>query len=297
MPAAGWCLLLAAGLARFGRRNGPAVETSRQLRSVSAPPSGGPAPLPTDRTPTGKERFRAQPISVGVGSEGSRARLDAAGTLAGARTRALAIALGWGLVLLFTAVTLVRTRIYADEQTFWSAATRAEPASGAARVNLGNALYNGGDPEGAAAVYRQALELQLTDPDRALALTNLGSVLYQKGDKVQAEAMLRDAAKLPGADATVEFNLGALLYQNGYAQQSRNETAAAHATLAEAAVHLARAVELDPYHARAWMLLGHCEREAGQVERASEAWKRVIAIDGLDGLVGREAAVALNQID
>jgi Flp pilus assembly protein TadD len=206
-----------------------------------------------------------------------------------------AAATGWGLVILFAAATLSRARLYADEISFWSAASTGEPDSGAARMNLGNALYKAGDRDRAAENYRRALGMTLSDPDRALALTNLGSVLYQEGDRKGAETYLREAASMPQADATVAFNLGALLYQNGYDSQTRGEEAKSAAELGEAAGYLERAVGLDPYHARAWMLLGNCEMAAGHRERARAEWGKVIELDGADGLIGREAALALSR--
>lgn len=204
-------------------------------------------------------------------------------------------ALGGFLVAVYAILAVFRTPLYADELTFWSAATRAEPSSGAARMNLGNAQYAHGDSEGAMTSYRRALSLPLGVQDRTLALTDLGSVLYRKGRLDEAESTLREAASLAANGPTENFNLGALLYQKGLASQQRGDMEGTRRALEEARLYLERAVANDALHAQAWMLLGHCELYRGDVAAAKRCWTKVLEIDGPEGPVGREAAVALTR--
>src|SRR5439155_22792611 len=104
---------------------------------------------------------------------------------------------------------------------------------------------------------------------------------------------LREAARMPGADATAQFNLGAFLYQKAMAKVRGGSAGDARGIFGEARAALERAVTLDPWHAGAWSVLGHSRAARGDIVRAREAWSRAVAIDGADSDAGREAAAAL----
>lgn len=212
-----------------------------------------------------------------------------------ARRGWLGTALGLALAGVYMIGSHQRTPLYADEMSFWTAAVAAEPASGAAWINLGNALYAHGQSDRAVDSYRRALSLPLSAQDRSLALTDLGAVLYQNDRLEEAERILREAAALAPNSSTQSFNLGAFLYQKGLASQSRSDAEEARRAFEEARVHLRRAVDREATHSRAWMLLGHCEQYRGNAVAARGAWTRVIEIDGPEGPVGREAAIALSR--
>lgn len=77
------------------------------------------------------------------------------------------------------------------------------------------------DPEGAAAAYRQAIEL---DPSLADAHLNLGRLLHEGGEPATAEAHYRQALTLYPDDALAAYNLGVALQD----QERPREAAAAY---------------------------------------------------------------------
>ena len=204
---------------------------------------------------------------------------------------------GWILVALSAVVAIARLPVYAGDLAFWTRAAAGSPSQPGPAINLGNALASRGDHEGAKRAYEHALSLGAAGTDRALAMSDLGAVLYQEGRMDEAEKLLREAAAMPGADATVNFNLGAFLFQKALADVRKGDGAAAGPVYEEAARWLAAAVEQDPYHVGAWLLLGHCHAAAGRIGPARAAWARVVAIDGRDGIVGREAVQSLAQTE
>lgn len=212
------------------------------------------------------------------------------------RAPALRLALGWTLVGVFTVVSVVRRPVYADDRSFWTAATAAEPGSGAALMNLGNVLARDGDLEGAQQNYRRALGKNLGSADLSLVLTDLGSVLYQMGQMAEAEGILRRAVTIEGAGATAHFNLGAFLFQKGMERLRQGDIPGSRVPIEEARPFLETAVGQDASHVRALTLLGHCYRSEGRIPQARAAYERVIRIEGREGYIGREAAAALDQL-
>ena len=99
------------------------------------------------------------------------------------------------------------------------------------------------DPKGAAAAYREALDL---DPELGDAAVNLGRILHESGHAEEAAALYRRALALVPDDPIVHFNLALAL----------EDTQGA----AAAAEQYERAVALDPGFADAhWNLAGLCE--------------------------------------
>src|SRR5262249_19324625 len=83
-------------------------------------------------------------------------------------------------------------------------ALRLDPRLALAHNNLGNALADKGDPDGAIAAFREAIRL---DPGFALAHNNLGFVLLRKGDLDGAVAEFREALRLDPQLAIARNNL------------------------------------------------------------------------------------------
>ena len=99
------------------------------------------------------------------------------------------------------------------------------------------------DPKGAAAAYREALDL---DPELGDAAVNLGRILHESGHAEDAAGLYRRALAITPEDPIVHFNLALAL------EDTRGAAAAAE--------HYERALELDPGFADAhWNLAGLCE--------------------------------------
>jgi Flp pilus assembly protein TadD len=131
-------------------------------------------------------------------------------------------------------------------------AVRRQPTSAAAHNNLGLALLEGDDLDGAEASLQQALRLQ---PGLADAHNNLGVVRWRQGRLDEALVSLQEALRLRPDFAEAYNNLGT-------AQHSRGEFAAALASFEQA-------VTLKPDYAEA-----HANRALGLLleGRWTEGW-------------------------
>ena len=94
----------------------------------------------------------------------------------------------------------------------------ATPAEAHAAPRSADDWYNAAldlevtEPERAAAAYRSAIEAQ---PDHADAHLNLGRLLHEGGQLAEAEAHYRAAAAADATDALARFNLGVVLEDGG----------------------------------------------------------------------------------
>jgi tetratricopeptide (TPR) repeat protein len=119
---------------------------------------------------------------------------------------------------------------FADAAEEFRQAVAAEPESIAARIDLGSALGELGDVEGAIEQFERAAELA---PGNETALFNLGVLLARRGDLERASDHLKQAAQLDPEDAGIRFQLAeALRRQDNFEG---------------ALVHYRRAIELEPH--------------------------------------------------
>lgn len=101
----------------------------------------------------------------------------------------------------------------AEERIRWyQTAVGLAPRNAAARNNLGNALQDTRDVDGAIACYREAIRL---DPKNVSSHSNLGWALYGQGDVAGAIACYREAIRLDAKNVGARGNLGIALRANG----------------------------------------------------------------------------------
>ncbi|MBX9624968.1 MAG: tetratricopeptide repeat protein, partial [Gemmataceae bacterium] len=153
----------------------------------------------------------------------------------------------------------INRRAGADERARWSqAAAAAHPTNPSPWYQLGLALYDRGDPAGAARCYRKVLDL---DRSYSNAHTALGLALLDRDDFLGAVAELREGVRLDPARAWAHFNLGAGLRDSG-------DLPAAEAAIREA-------VRLDPnrseFRLGAGMLRWMQDDRPGAAEQFREA--------------------------
>ena len=130
-------------------------------------------------------------------------------------------------------------------------ATELLPDDAEAHSNLGNALKELGQLEGAAACYRQALKLR---PDYVEAQNNLGNTLKDSGQLNDALSCYLDALKINPDYAEAHCNLGLIQQELG---QYDN-----------AAKSYCRALQIKPDFAEVYNNLGNLRRDLGQFEEA-----------------------------
>ena len=121
------------------------------------------------------------------------------------------------LLLLLAVLTWRQTAVYHNLVTLYKATLTKNPGCWMAHYNLGIALNDQGDTDGAIAHYRQAIELR---PSYAEAHYNLGRLLVQKGLLDEAIAHYEKALEMNPADAEAHNNLGATLFANGHVDEA-----------------------------------------------------------------------------
>jgi len=160
-----------------------------------------------------------------------------------------------------TALTIARNRDYATAVAMWSDVATKRPTNARARNNLGDALYDAGNVDAAAAQLRTALEF---DPGYADAHNNLGRALVAQGRYGEGESQLREATRLDPKSATAEDNLGFAL-----ARQGRR---------LEAQAHHEAAVRLDPEFAAAHNNLGAVLVSGGRYDDAIVHYREALRL-------------------
>jgi tetratricopeptide (TPR) repeat protein len=129
-------------------------------------------------------------------------------------------------------------------------------------LNLGRALKDKGDVEGAIRRYRSALRI---DPNYALAHYNLGAALKARGKVEEAIACFRRAIALDPKLAMAHNNLGIALSGKGQVD--------------EAIACFRKAIEIDPKYANAHNGLGVALHDKGKEDEAIACFHRAIALD------------------
>src|SRR5206468_11298044 len=146
----------------------------------------------------------------------------------------LSSAISGVLLLTLVALTWRQTAVYHNLVTLYTATLKRNPGCWMAHYNLGIALNDQGDTDGAIAHYRQALDLR---PGYAEAHYNLGRLLAQKGQVNEAIAHYEKALEINPSDADAHNNLGVTLLANG--------------RLDEAIAHYQKALVIQPDYADA----------------------------------------------
>jgi tetratricopeptide (TPR) repeat protein len=156
---------------------------------------------------------------------------------------------------------------WADERARWfQAAVSAHPDSPTAHTNLGTALRDKEDLDGAVAEHQKAIRL---GPSNAFLHNNLGIALQDKGDLSGAVAEFKEAIRLEPLDGTPHNNLGVALKVMG--------------DLDGAVTEYREAARLAPKKASPHTNLGNALRDRGDLDRAVAEYREAIHLDPTDG--------------
>jgi tetratricopeptide (TPR) repeat protein len=184
------------------------------------------------------------------------------GNMAGIRWNAFLRAAICGiLLLLLVFLTWRQTAVYHDLVTLYTATLTKNPGCWMAHYNLGIALNDQGDADGAIAHYRQAVELR---PSYAEAHYNLGRLLVQKGQLDEAIAHYEKALEITPADAEAHNNLGATLFANGRVDES--------------IAHYQEALKIRPDYAEASCNLANALLSKGDLDGAIARYSACLAL-------------------
>ncbi|HZZ85239.1 MAG TPA: tetratricopeptide repeat protein [Anaeromyxobacteraceae bacterium] len=157
--------------------------------------------------------------SAGLFAAASAAALSLLAPLPRPGRRALAAALaGW--VLALSVATVLRNRVWGSAVSLWADTAAKSPGKSRARLNLGKALVEAGDPSAAIPEYLAAARLDPRSPD---ARNDLGVALFQVGRYDEAIAQLRTAILLAPDYADAHLNLGMAYARKGWTEQANAE--------------------------------------------------------------------------
>ena len=165
------------------------------------------------------------------------------------------------LLLSLVFLTWRQTAGYHNLVTLYTGTLTKNPGCWMAYYNLGIALNDHGDTDGAIAKYREAIELR---PSYAEAHYNLGRLLVQKGQLDDAIAHYEKALEINPADAEAHNNLGAALFANGRVD--------------EAITHYRKALAIQPDYADASCNLADALLSNGNLDGAIAYYSACLAV-------------------
>lgn len=128
--------------------------------------------------------------------------------------------------------------------------------------NMGAILRDKGDLDDSIAAFKQAIKV---DPKCLAAHNNLGIVLHDKGDSEGSIASFQEAIKLDPKNVSPHHNLGVALKRKG--------------DLDGAIAAYEKVIQLDPSITLAHYNLGLALKDKGDVERAVAEYKEAIKLD------------------
>src|SRR5205809_1365381 len=201
----------------------------------------------------------------------------------------------WILLLSLAFLTWRQTAFYLNLVTLYTATLTRNPGCWMAHYNLGIALNDQGDADGAIAHYRQAVELR---PSYAEAHFNLGRLLVQKDRIDEAIVHYEKALEINPADAETHNNLGATLFANGrvddamahyrqalairpdYADASCNLASAllSNCDLDGAIAHYSACLALSPNQFEAQYNLANALLRVGRTDEAIAHFQKVLKL-------------------
>jgi protein O-mannosyl-transferase len=153
------------------------------------------------------------------------------------------------------------------------------PAGYQARVNLGKVLIETGRPKQAAEQLTEALRIRPGLPD---TLLNLGVALAQQGQLDDAAARFTEAAKANPRDARALYNLGHLRELEGRRDEARERYAAA--------------VKLAPRYYEAHVALANLLSSGGDMKGAAREYETAASLNPRDPEVRNNLGVVLSQL-
>ena len=226
-------------------------------------------------------------------------------------------ALGWVasvfMVVLFTVLTIQRNEDYRSALAIWQDTVEKRPNNPRAHGNLGYALYQQGELQGAIAQSEQAVRIS---PNYAEAHNNLATALLQAGKLQGAIEEWEQAVQVKPDHVKAQCNLGNALLRVGKVQQAVGHfeqalrvdprVAEAHyglglaltrlGRLPEAIHHYEQALRSKPDYAEAHTGLGVALVKLGRMPEAIEHWVEALRISPDSAEAHVNLGVALERL-
>jgi len=167
-----------------------------------------------------------------------------------------------GALLSLSLLSLTREKVFASDFQLWTDTIQVSPSSFTAHNNLGNALLQNGQVDGAMIQYQKALEI---NPDYAEASNDLGWALSLRGQLDEAITHYQKALEIKPNYADARNNLGIAL--------CRMEQ------LDDGIIQFHKALEINPNSAETHNNLGLALLQKGEVDEARKEFKTALQIN------------------
>ncbi|MFA6110744.1 MAG: tetratricopeptide repeat protein, partial [Candidatus Latescibacterota bacterium] len=185
----------------------------------------------------------------------------------------------WVCLPLLAVLTIERNPVWRSELNLWQDAAAKGPAMYRVQTNLGKALQQSGDPDGAMRAYARAIAL---DQGYGDAYNNIATLLHLRGEVAAAVPWYRQALERYPDYEEIHQNLA-----DAYAQLGQ---------LDSAAVEYRRALAIDDRSGSIWSNYGQTLYRAGHLAEAEAAWQRAVQLlpdraepyNNLGNLYGRQ---------
>jgi tetratricopeptide (TPR) repeat protein len=176
------------------------------------------------------------------------------------------------------ATAYVQTRYWNDSVSLWTHTLACTSDNVLGQNDLGNALLQKGEVDGAIAHYQKAMQI---NPDNAEAHNNLSFALLQKGKVDEAIAQCRRALQINPDLAEAHNNLGDALLLKG--------------NVDEAIAHFQKALQIKPDSAQAQGNLGSALLQKGDVDGAIAHYQKALQISPDSAAIRNNLQSALLQ--
>jgi Flp pilus assembly protein TadD len=199
------------------------------------------------------------------------------------RVGRIAIVAVVGILMTFGGLLAARTRaqvdVWRDSVTLWRHAQRLAPGASLPYKNLGNALLEMGDLDGALAALQQGFEL---DPADGELIASLSDVLLRRGDAAGAVRVCRVGTQVAPANKAIRNNLAVALLDSG--------------RLDEAELQARTALKIDASEPTALSTLGEIQLQRGDSRGAYRFFLEALRHGGESEVRLYNLASALEQL-
>ena len=178
------------------------------------------------------------------------------------QNRPVAYGLMIAIAMLFSIWTYQRNQTWRTLSNFWTDSVQKSPAKFRPNLNLGFALFDAGNIDGAISQYKKALKFKPGDVD---TMNHLANALFQKGFIEAAINYYLQSLKINPNQTEVHLDLGKIRAQQKAFDQAIN--------------HFNRALELDPKSAFAYNNLGNVLAEKGLLDEAIDVFHKALELD------------------
>lgn len=200
------------------------------------------------------------------------------------------------MVILFSAMTYQRNKIWKDEITLWSDVVAKSPGIPRPYNNLGLAYQGHGDLDRALSNYLKSIEI---DSKFSEAYNNAGLIYRMQNEFDKALDYFNKALEIDPSNAKIYNNIGVVYYKRGDTEkafENYSEAIKLNPNLAEAynnaglswlakkdfdqaIYYFNKAIEIDSYYAKAYNGRGVAYHNKGDYEKALLDYDRALNVD------------------